>query len=71
MKITDENYDMTGFKLTRFARLLLVLRFSQYGAWEMRANWSDVAKLFLQHRLGSKVDGIKRRLSGLKARLRR
>ncbi|MGH1543119.1 MAG: hypothetical protein ACRBHB_22065 [Arenicella sp.] len=66
MKLTDDNYDINQFPLSRLAKLLLILRVSAYGSMALRTSFKDIAKLWLQHQFGDKVDRLKHRLQRLK-----
>lgn len=71
MKLTDDNYDMTGFELSRSSRLLLLLRWSAYGDKDLKVGYKDILKLWLQHCFGNRVDRLKLRLATWLNRVRR
>lgn len=71
MKLTDKNYDIAGFELSRSSRLLIMLRLSAYGDKDLKVGYKDIIKLWLQHRFGNRVDRLKLRIARLINRFRR
>lgn len=57
MKLTTNNYDTASFKLSRLARMLLILRIHSVGNWELQTGLKDglldLGKLWVQHRFGA------------------
>jgi len=57
MKLTNKNYDMTNFELSRLTRLLLILRVHSIGDWELQIGLKDgllnLGKLWVQHHFGA------------------
>lgn len=57
MKLTDKNFDMAGFQLSRLTRLLIILRIYKIGDWELQVGLKDgllnFGKLWVQHNFGA------------------
>ena len=57
MKLTNKNYDMAGFELSRLTRLLIILRVHSVGDWELQVGLKDglfnIGKLWIEHHFGA------------------
>lgn len=73
MKLTDKNFDMAGFELSRLTRLLIILRVHSIGDWQLQVGLKDgllnIGKLWVQHHFGMDNIIVKRIIAFLRRSL--